>query len=132
MSQNPGAVSLSLLLVLVGVGSFGACRAPDRPPGALDRLMPGAARGSNLLLVTLDTTRADRLGSYGYARAVTPALDALAARGIRFADAVTVAGLTLPAHSSLHTGLYPPWHGVSINGQPLGDSYRTLADILSD
>ena len=72
---------------------------------ALRKLTQG--RPPNLLLVSLDTTRADRLGCYGYADARTPRLDALAARGLRFAQAVTVAPLTLPAHSSLMTGHVP-------------------------
>ena len=59
-------------------------------------------RRLNVLLITIDTLRADHLGSYGYAAAQTPALDALAARGLRFTQATTVAPLTLPAHASLH------------------------------
>ena len=70
----------------------------------------------NVLLITLDTTRADRLGSYGYAAAATPHLDRLAAAGVRFAQAVSPAPLTLPAHASLITGRNPFAHGVRNNG----------------
>ncbi len=88
---------------------------------------------SNVLLITLDTLRADRLGSYGYADAQTPHLDALAARGLRFEQATSVMPLTLPAHSSLMTGTYPAYHGVRDNGGfYLGDEARTLAEILRD
>ena len=59
----------------------------------------------NLLLITLDTTRADHLGCYGYAAAKTPVLDALAARGVVFEQAYTPAPMTLPAHTTLMTGL---------------------------
>jgi arylsulfatase A-like enzyme len=89
------------------------------------------ARPANLLLVTLDTLRADRLGSYGYAAARTPHLDALAARGLRFTRATTVTPLTLPAHSSLLTGAFPAFHGVRDNGGfYLGEEQQTLAEVL--
>ena len=70
-------------------------------------------------------------GSYGYPAAQTPALDALAARGLRFEQATTVAPLTLPAHSSLMTGTFPAYHGVRDNGgYYLGDDQVTLAKLL--
>jgi arylsulfatase A-like enzyme/Tfp pilus assembly protein PilF len=91
------------------------------------------ARPSSLLVVTLDTLRADRLGSYGYADARTPRLDALAARGLRFAQATTVVPLTLPAHSSLFTGTFPARHGVRDNGGfYLPDEQVTLAEVLKE
>jgi arylsulfatase A-like enzyme/Flp pilus assembly protein TadD len=89
----------------------------------------GGAR--NLLVVTLDTLRADHVGSYGYAAARTPRLDGLAARGLRFARAATVVPLTLPAHSSLLTGTFPARHAVRDNGgYYLGEENETLAEIL--
>src|SRR5262245_35251838 len=69
-----------------------------------------------VLLITLDTTRADRLGCYGYRRGRTPVLDALAEGGVLCEHAYTVAPLTLPAHASLLTGLYPAENGVRTNG----------------
>jgi choline-sulfatase len=87
----------------------------------------------NLLLVSLDTTRADRLGSYGWTAARTPALDAIAARGLRFTQARTVTPLTLPAHASLLTGTFPAWHGVRDNGGfYLGEEQLTLAEVLKE
>ena len=77
--------------------------------------LPAAAR-PNVLLVTIDTQRADRIGCYGYARAVTPTLDGLAARGARFDTAVAHAPLTAPSHASILTGLTPVRHGVRDNG----------------
>jgi len=65
----------------------------------------GAAPSPSILLVTLDTTRADRLGAYGYRDALTPNLDALAAGGVRFDAAYTPSPMTLPAHATLLTGL---------------------------
>ena len=86
----------------------------------------------NILLVTLDTARADRLGSYGYARARTRYLDRLAAEGVRFESAFSPAPITLPAHASIFTGLYPFEHGVRNNGNfYLQDRFETLTTILS-
>ncbi|MBI3860870.1 MAG: sulfatase-like hydrolase/transferase, partial [Planctomycetia bacterium] len=88
-------------------------------------------RRPNLLLVTLDTTRADRLGCYGYTAAQTPALDALAAGGVTFEHAYTVAPITLPSHTTMFTGLYPAENGVVTNGRGrLDDRIPTLADVL--
>lgn len=94
---------------------------------------PGAAAGRSLLLVTLDTTRADRLGCYGAAGAQTPNLDALASRGLLFTDAVSPVPMTLPAHASLLTGFDPPGHGVRANGEyVLSPDALTLTEILQD
>jgi len=85
----------------------------------------------SLVLVTLDTVRADRLGAYGYASAVTPTLDALATQGLRFDRAYTDVPLTTPAHASILTGLHPPHHGVHTNGgTALADDVTTLAEVL--
>ncbi len=94
------------------------------------------ARGSdrpNILLFTLDTLRADSLGCYGNRNPTTPTLDRLAAEGTRFTRAYTVAPLTIPAHSSVFTGLLPPRHGVRDNGDFfLDDGAVTLAELLAD
>ena len=93
----------------------------------------GDAAGFNVLLITLDTTRADRLGCYGRTGAQTPVLDSLAKRGMRFDDAVTVAPITLPAHATILTGLNPPRHGIRHNGEfRLDAAHETLAEILKD
>jgi arylsulfatase A-like enzyme/Tfp pilus assembly protein PilF len=93
----------------------------------------GVAPRPNLLLITLDTTRADHLGAYGDRRARTPNIDRLAAGGIVFERAITAAPLTLPAHASLLTGLYPFAHGVRNNGHfTLGDRVPTIATALHD
>jgi arylsulfatase A-like enzyme/Tfp pilus assembly protein PilF len=76
----------------------------------------GDTEPHDLVLVTLDTVRADRLGCYGHAGAATPNLDALAKRGVRFENAMTAAPLTAPSHATLLTGLYPSRHGVHANG----------------
>lgn len=100
-------------------------------PGKRKVELPGAA-SYNVLLVSLDTTRADHLGCYGYAPAKTPNLDRLAREGIRFARVYCPAPLTLPSHASIMTGLYPAIHGVRNNGHDLPSGIRTLAGILKD
>ena len=88
-------------------------------------------RPNALVIVTIDTVRADHLGAYGATAGRTPALDRLAAEGVVFEDATSVAPLTLPAHCSLFTGLLPPRHGVRDNADPpLDSSYETLAETL--
>src|SRR5262245_23190910 len=77
---------------------------------------PALAARPNLVLVTLDTTRADHLGAWGWPQAKTPNLDALARRGTRFVRCDTAAPITLVSHASILTGLYPPRHGVRDNG----------------
>jgi arylsulfatase A-like enzyme/Flp pilus assembly protein TadD len=98
-----------------------------------ESLASGSASGYDVVLITLDTTRADHLGSYGYGAAETPNLDRLASEGIRFADAVSPAPLTLPSHASILTGLDPQNHGVRNNGQfRLDPSRVTLAEVLKE
>ncbi|MFN0196196.1 MAG: tetratricopeptide repeat protein [Planctomycetaceae bacterium] len=85
----------------------------------------------NILLITLDTTRADRIGAYGYAKARTPILDQLAREGVLFEHAVSPAPLTLPVHASLFTGLYPPEHGLRTNGYgSLPTNLTLMSEIL--
>src|SRR6185503_17030252 len=87
----------------------------------------------NVLLITLDTTRADHVGAYGYAEGETPNFDALSRRGVLFAQATSPAPLTLPAHSSIMTGMYPTFHGVRINGNTaLGPEQKTIAEALRE
>ena len=89
-------------------------------------------RPRNVVLVSIDTLRADHLRPYGYADGRTPHIDALAARGVLFEDVTSVAPLTAPSHTTLLTGLYPPQHGVRSNGLYALDPARTtLAEVLA-
>src|SRR5262245_27487372 len=90
------------LLPLLGLV---ACASGPTPPSA----------PPNLVLVTMDTVRADRLGCYGGSVA-TPALDGLARAGVRFDQATAAAPLTLPSHATILSGLLPPSHGLHNNG----------------
>lgn len=92
----------------------------------------GEFSGFNVLLVTFDTTRADRIGCYGNDGIETPNLDRLARSGVLFSQAVAVAPTTLPSHTSVLTGLYPYHHGARANGNyRLANDKTTLAEILS-
>jgi arylsulfatase A-like enzyme len=86
---------------------------------------------SRVVLVTLDTTRADRLGCYGYRGAQTPQLDRLAEEGFLFTQASSPVPVTLPSHSVMMTGLYPPTTGVRYNTSfRLSDREETLAEVF--
>jgi arylsulfatase A-like enzyme/Flp pilus assembly protein TadD len=87
--------------------------------------------GLNVLLVTLDTTRADRVGCYGYLKAETPNLDYLAANGVLFLNTYCPVPLTCPSHCSILTGTYPLFHQVRNNGTyTLAPELETLAEAL--
>lgn len=87
--------------------------------------------GPNVLLITVDTLRADRLGSYGHTPAATPVLDALAKSGARFVDATAHAPLTHPSHAAILTGRYQGSFGIRLNGMdPLPDDATTLAERM--
>ena len=126
--EHVGRVASRALAVLLVVASVGSCdafarRGPLRPPCA----------DCNVVLISLDTLRADHVGAYGYSRPTTPNIDALAARSIVFEQAVSQSAWTRPAHASMLTGLYPAEHGiVSIaRGLALAPSVPTLATALA-
>jgi arylsulfatase A-like enzyme/Tfp pilus assembly protein PilF len=135
-------VCAAVLWSLLGCGSEEAIAPPDATPtpstvGAAPAiaekapLPSGAAAGSNLVVITLDTTRADHLGCYGHPGNATPALDGLAAQGVRFAHAFAPTPMTSPSHVSAFTGLYPPAHGVRGNGEfVLAPEYTTAAELI--
>lgn len=105
------------VLLALGAALLGACSDAGHP--------------RSVLLVTFDTTRADRIGCYGFENAGTATIDALAARGVRFGRALTPVPITLPAHASLLTASYPPYHGVRDNGTFVVDPrLNSLAERL--
>ncbi len=109
------------------LGLFATACAPE-PPAVPESEIK---EHPSILLVSLDTTRADSLG-YESTEARTPNLDALADRGVRFSQAYTTAPMTLPAHASMLTGLYPADHGIRENARYLGDSHELLAERLQE
>lgn len=92
-------------------------------------LVPSSNR-PNVLLITIDTLRADALGCYGNSQAKTPNLDALSRNSLFFRNAIAPAPLTLPSHTSMMTGRYPYHHGIHDNAGVVGQQELTLAEIL--
>jgi len=114
--MQPGRVPFVLCLALLLLVAGGAWAA-DPPP--------------NVVLITIDTLRADHLGCYGYKAIKTPHLDALANEGVRFEHAFTPVPITLPAHTALLTGTYPPTNGMhDFSGNKLGEQPATWASLL--
>src|SRR4051812_41064887 len=106
----------TVLLIAALAAIVGCARSPDRP---------------DILLITIDTLRADHVGAYGAQGSSTPAIDALAARGVRFEQAQASVPLTGPSHATILTGQYPPTHGVRGNVVfSLGAQYPTAATRL--
>jgi choline-sulfatase len=131
-SRNRSGVARALVLAaavaavaIVAAGLWWPRRAPP--------IDPGSCSGCNLLLITIDTLRVDRVGAFGGTRNLTPNLDRLAADSIRFTRAYASAPLTLPSHTSILTAVSPPVHGIRANGLfRLGPSIPTLATVLHD
>lgn len=111
--------------LLAGVGAFVAWPPHAAPPAP-------ASPGPSVLLVSIDTLRADRVGAYGHAAARTPILDGLAERGALFESAVAPAILTGPSHVSILTGARPGTHGVTENLMPIPPDTVTLAETLRE
>jgi len=125
--------ALAALLGLIVTAALLSRRPPRTDRDAVARIgsQRPAAHDLNVVVVTLDTTRADRLGCYGFTRIETPNLDALARQGVVFENATSTAPLTFPSHSSIFTGLIPPHHGARDNGGFfLDDARTTLAERL--
>ncbi len=115
LARCPPFVGALLLVVL-------SCSPCSREP-APQRRTSLSVTAHSALLITLDTVRADRIGAYGHERARTPVLDSLVRRGLLFERAYSPVPITLPAHTSILTGLDPPAHGVRDNG-----SFRLTED----
>lgn len=131
--RRPANLALSAFLLIAGCDST----PPTTPASSAVTASKNAPRAANkdtpnLLLITLDTTRADRLGCYGGAVA-TPNIDRLAGEGAVFERCYAAAPLTLPSHSSIFTGTYPFVHGVRNNGNfRLSAANQTLAETLHE
>lgn len=121
-------IAIALYLVLSGGLLFRGQRSRAEVKKLLGSLN---TQDLNILLFTLDTTRADHIGCYGYSRIETPNIDRLAGEGFLFKNAISQAPLTLPSHSSIFTGTYPLFHGVRDNGGfYLEANKTTLASVL--
>jgi arylsulfatase A-like enzyme len=115
-------IAVPVLVALLVLG--GACRRGTPPPDA--------ATPRNLILISIDTLRADRLGAYGYDRPTSPAMDALGSKGVRFEVAIAEACWTLPSHVTLMSGLPPALHGVTVPTRKVSPDVPLLAEVLRD
>jgi arylsulfatase A-like enzyme/tetratricopeptide (TPR) repeat protein len=123
MRAFPGSLIVLCLLLLA------SCSKPV--PSSVSK--PPSPRDVNVLLITLDTLRADHLSCYGSKKVATPNIDALAARGVLFTQAVAQVPLTTPSHASILTGTYPQVHKLRDNGGfVLDGSIPTLATLTKD
>jgi arylsulfatase A-like enzyme/Tfp pilus assembly protein PilF len=119
-------LTLLLGLIIVGLVSKQISRKPN-----ISKLREG--QDFNVILITLDTTRADRLGCYGFSNIETPMIDLLASRGIRFDKCYAQTPLTLPSHTSIMTGTLPLYHGVRDNGGFIVPrELRTMAELFKE
>jgi arylsulfatase A-like enzyme/Flp pilus assembly protein TadD len=128
-------VKNSLLLLIVAgpiaVVAIGVAVMRGRAPAPTAPIAAGALRGANVLLVTIDTLRADHVGVYGSSGSLTPTIDQFANEGLRFERTYAHVPLTLPSHASLLTASYPTRNGVHDNGTfRLGAGSPTLADAV--
>jgi len=120
MTKTTALIPLLLICSLVPLWS---CGDSEKEPAPAERC--------NVLFITLDTVRADRLGCYGCADAETPTLDRLAQKGVLFEQAMTPVPITLPSHTTMMTGLLPPEHGVRENDDlSLGSGVPTMAELF--
>lgn len=131
--RRAGLGSIATLLV----SGLVACSSPEPPPPPPTtttpaRPLPPTPLFDNVVLVTLDTVRADHLGCYGYPRATSPFIDSLAATGVTFTQAVSASSHTAPSHATLFTSLYPEQHRVLVNGVPMAADIPNLAALLGD
>src|SRR5262249_10547555 len=107
-----------LILSIVG------CSSKEKPKPA------APTPAYNLVLITVDTLRADHLSCYGYRRKTSPNFDAVAREGVMFRYTIAQRGLTWPSLTSIQTSMYPHTHGVRTNGDKLDPSKITIAEIL--
>jgi arylsulfatase A-like enzyme/Tfp pilus assembly protein PilF len=125
-------LALSILVPLLFAGCAGGPRSGARVPEASREgaaVGPAAAKPERVLLITIDTLRADYVGCYGSKLARTPTLDRIATEGVRFETAIAPTPITLPSHASIMTGLEPPLHGAHMNGKfRLEDDIPTLSE----
>jgi len=127
-------VAAALVLAMTGVFDRATPSSPGAPSDPASEA--GAPPRPNVLLVTLDTTRADHLGCYGYPKPISENLDRLAAGATVFDRAIVQAAVTPVSHASLFTGLNPYSHGLRVmhglSENRLADSHLTLAEVLRE
>lgn len=131
--RRPGGAALGALVVLLAIGGFGAARGFTAGPETAKNaaaLAPGSR--PNILLVLIDTLRADHLGTYGYSRPTSPNIDAFAKESVLFEQAFSQSSWTKPAMASLLTGHFPSMHQTNLEQQKLPESETIVTQLLRD
>ena len=143
--RRPAVVVLAEVAVAIGAALFSAHPAVLQPLTAPEATAATTGTSPNVVLISLDTVRADHLSVYGYGRPTAPHLEALARESRLFRNCYSTAGWTLPSHASMFTGLFPRTHGARLAGEylhqtdprgkpmvayPLATDHETLAEIL--
>ena len=134
LAMRRSRAAKALVRVVLGLVLAGALLGEAlRMPLALARAARGAhSDAPSVVLIVIDTLRADHLSCHGYPVSTSPEIDALAARGVRFSRAYANASWTLPATASIHTGRLPSSHSATARGRVLPASVRTIAECLAD
>ncbi len=126
MSKRTLGLAVAAGAVIIGLIIFFVLR-----PGGGDFRALRGGKDFNVILITLDTTRADKIGAYGCAQVKTPVIDGFARNGLRFEECIAQTPLTLPSHTSIMSGTFPPYHGVRDNGGFLvPPELQTMAEIF--
>jgi arylsulfatase A-like enzyme len=127
----PG-LATAVLVASLGLGLTGG--GPERPAetAAVPQLAASTTTPKyNVVLISIDSLRADHVGCYGYSRNTTPAIDRLASQGVRFAEAISTSSWTLPTHLSIFTSRYQISHGVMHESYKLSEAVPTLGEVMS-
>jgi len=120
-----------IILITVDVAGYQVNTPADcRKTQGLTPQFPASNNARDLLLITIDTCRADYFGSYGHPFIKTPMLDKIARNGLVIQDAITSIPVTTPGHATIMTGLEPPMHGSRFNAVPIKADVQTLAEIF--
>ncbi len=128
--RRASLAGLALSITVAFYSGLGSSTAPALAPFDLDTAAAGPVGRYNVLLISLDSLRADHVGCYGYQRDTSPSIDKLASEGVRFANAVATSSWTLPTHLTMVTSRYQTAHGVVHDTNVLSSATPTLAEIL--
>lgn len=132
-STNSKGGRLALGIGALGLAVGGATLSPPANDNAVAAFTPAAAAAqakTNVLLISLDSLRADHVHAYGYERETSPTIDRLANEGIRFANAISTSSWTLPTHLTMFTSRYQTSHGVTVDTLTLNPAIPTLGEIM--
>ena len=117
------------IFAAIAAGLAGGCGSSESSGPSVSPA-PKPAKPPNVVLVSIDSLRADHVGCYGYPKPTTPGIDRLAAEGVRLDQAIATTSWTLPSHATMFTGLHSYTHGLVDNGLKLGDDLVTLAEVF--